>query len=528
MPDISIDLKREARSVEIRGTGITLRAPGLQGRATFRGLRIEGEVRAAEAKGEPDPVDLGLAEIGGLATQELVIDARTPEVARPEGTRAGEGELANDEVAFEVPSARDEYAFVIYRDEDGVLSIHFPMASTPGETAITRSAGDRKISPFRIRLRQASGVQPEGVTTRGWGLATKVFKFVVGKIVEKIAGRPVGYAVYGAAWVWESTARKQQGFHGGDLNALLAEKSTPVTEWKSLENKRSLLLIHGTTSTTAGAFAGWKDFSSASEALYRQYENRVIGFNHHTLTKRVARNVIEFYEQLPKGQYEFDVLCHSRGGLVARVLKELTPSEIARLAGESSWSPTANVKVGRIVFVGTPNYGTALADPNNIPGALNRLANISTLVPGAGLSIAGVLSWAAYVAEAGFKALPGLADMCPGSDLLLALNHPSPATVPPVTSDYFAIQSNYTPDRNSSLGKVILDNVANTVVDRLFKNDRNDLIVPTLGVSRVDEEQLDAGKVKYFGQVQSDNVAHTRYFQEKDTWSHVLQCLLPS
>ena len=56
-------------------------------------------------------------------------------------------------------------------------------------------------------------------------------------------------------------------------------------------------------------------------------------------------------------------------------------------------------------------------------------------------------------------------------------------------------------------------------------NNRNDLIVPTLGVSKIDQGELDAGRVKYFGQVHKDDVAHTRFFKEEDTWNHILTSL---
>jgi hypothetical protein len=276
-----------------------------------------------------------------------------------------------------------------------------------------------------------------------------------------------------------------------------------------------------------GAFAGLKGFEEVASQLFSAYEGRVIGFNHHTLTKTVAQNVIEFYDRFPResGPYTFDVICHSRGGLLARAIKELNAAEIARLSGEGQWTPPIEVKIDRIVFVGTPNNGTELADPNNIPKCLNRLANIATLIPGASLSIAGVLSWAAFIAEAGFKSLPGLADQCPGSALLSTLNQPSPdASVSP-TSEYFAIQSNYSPGHDTSLGKALLHKTGDAVVDYLFGSNRNDLIVPTLGVSKIDEGQLDSERVHYFGQVQTDNVAHTRFFEEPDTWSHVLRSL---
>jgi hypothetical protein len=524
MPDIIIDINRDARPTEIRGTGIVFHAPGLVGRATYRGLRTEGNVRSAATLVEPDPLDVGLAEVGGLEVHQLEIAAQTPSVTRSEDTRAGEGELYGDEFAADFPVEADEYSFVIYRDEDGVTSIHFPTLVPPGETMTTRAASEEFVYRYRIQLRPERGLEPQVVSVRGWSLLNKVIKFVVGKL----AVRAAGLAIYGAVWEWESKARIEHLLHGGsNVDALLAEKPINITDWKSLEKKRSLLFIHGTTSTTNGAFADLKRFGPVVEKLYSAYEDRIVGFNHHTLTKRVARNVIEFYDQFPKGSgpYTFDVICHSRGGLVARAIKELTSNEIVRLTGEDTWKPSVQVTIDRIAFVGTPNNGTELADPNNIPKSLNRLANIATLIPGAGLSIAGVLSWAAFIAEAGFKSLPGLVDQSPGSDLLLTLNHPSPSTSVSPTNDYFAIQSNYSPADDTSLAKAILDQTGNAVVDFLFHSDQNDLIVPTLGVSNIDNSVLDCKRVKYFGQIQKDNVAHTRFFERQDTWDHALTAL---
>lgn len=512
------DLGGSTRPIEIRGTGIVLRAPGLRGRGVYRGKRTEGEVRAAAEVPEPDPIDAGIAEIG-LEMHDFEIDAPTPVVVRPAGVRAGEGALQDDEIEIEFRCARDQYHYAIYRDEDGVVSIHFPKRVPPGQALITRAPADEAPYVYRIQLRPVLGVAPEGVTTRGWGgFLKKAFKVVVGKL----AGPVVGLAAYCAVWTWEKLARKHEGFHGGkDVGKLLADKPITFDDWRALSGQRALLFIHGTTSCTSGAFSELRNFGPAAQQLYGAYGGRVLGFNHHTLTKGVSRNVVEFYRALRKGAgpFEFDIICHSRGGLVARALKELSPEDIARLSGEGSWQPSARVSVRRIVFVGTPNNGTRLADPSNIPKALDRLANVATLVPGAGMAIGGVLAWAAYIAEAGLKALPGLRDQAPGSDLLLTLNSPAPAAGPVVTGDYFAVQSDYEPQ--GSLVKAILD----AGVDRLFGNEPNDLVVPTLGVSRIDESDLDAARVKYFGETQGDNVAHTRFFKETGTWDHILASL---
>ena len=62
------------------------------------------------------------------------------------------------------------------------------------------------------------------------------------------------------------------------------------------------------------------------ERWYEAYQGRVIAFNHLSLVDSPADNARFFLEQaqkgVPQGQLEFDVLCHSRGGIVSRAMAE--------------------------------------------------------------------------------------------------------------------------------------------------------------------------------------------------------------
>ena len=81
----------------------------------------------------------------------------------------------------------------------------------------------------------------------------------------------------------------------------------------------------------------------------------VIGFDHRTLSVDPLANakVLLALLRAPEAQcVEFDVICHSRGGLVVRSLVEyLLPS--------AAWSGSIN----KVVFVAVPNAGTNLAEP---------------------------------------------------------------------------------------------------------------------------------------------------------------------
>ena len=98
----------------------------------------------------------------------------------------------------------------------------------------------------------------------------------------------------------------------------------------------------------------------------------MFAFDHFTLSHDPRRNIEWLVDQLPPQPLELDVVCHSRGGLVARALAEHPVAfgfDVSR------------VKVRRTVFVGVPNNGTALADPDHIVKMLDRLTTALNLFP---------------------------------------------------------------------------------------------------------------------------------------------------
>lgn len=307
----------------------------------------------------------------------------------------------------------------------------------------------------------------------------------------------------------------------GGITPLEDERADSNQDWKILQGdgKKSLLFIHGTTSTTSGAFSGLLEFSKQAGDLYDMYGGRVLGFNHHTLTLSVTDNVADFYTALPaNGNFHFDIVCHSRGGLVARALKELAVEEVAKLT-KKSFARSVKVFIGKIVFVGTPNIGTQLADPKDIPQALEVLANVASLIPGAGLTLAGVFSGAAFVAENGFKVLPGLRNMNPSDDFLKEINAATARGTPSPSADYSAIQSNFSSTHLAN--KILLRGLK-----YLFKDNLNDLIVPTLGTSNIDGSPLADKVIRYYGRAPKvESIAHTQYFKQESTWDFVVQSL---
>ncbi len=439
-------------------------------------------------------LERGIAEAGLDERHTLVLEAPTPAVAA--GGSRGFGDVADDELLLQVPLARGEAALVLYTDEAGRITIHYGEADAASPALPTRAFGADHRVRFRLRLR--SGVSRQAGSSRGL-IGSAVAK-VIKVLVVKLLAEPAGRLVAGRVAAWEARARAAQGLHGGTLAQLLDPVPVPLASPEPLRGRRSLLFIHGTTSSTAGAFVGLRQNAAVLARLYAAYEGRIVGFNHHTMSVPVIDNVRDLLAALAvaPGDYHFDVVCHSRGGLVARALAHLSAAALQRPAG-------LHVRVGRIVFVATPNAGTPLADPERLPGFVERLVNVVNLLPDSGLTIASgaLLSLAAALVETGLPRLPGLVDQAPGSELQRGLEPPAGGT-----EGFHAFASDYEPSGN------LIDVVKNRAVDRIFEAVGNDLVVPTNGVALTPYFELPATRVFVFPRERA--VHHSLFFSQPE------------
>jgi len=486
---------------ELEQSGLTIVAPGLYGSGQWYGKRVIGETR--DFTGERTELDQAIAESGAEDRHTLVIDAPTPKAVG--GGARSRGDVADDEALLQVPLGRDEAAVVMYLDEAGVVSFHYEQprpATTPALPS--RAFGAAHQAQYRLRLRAGVSRQPGKSRAMFSRLVSKLIKVLVVKVFPDQVGTYVARRVQ----AWEEKHRTFQGLHGGTWAQLLDTKPTPVADLSRFVGRRSLLLIHGTSSTTAGAFARLADAPALLDRLSAQYEGRVLAFNHHTLGTAVADNVHQFYEALAgsPGEYAFDVVCHSRGGLVARALTRLAPQSNSAVSGAPSPRlPDVRVSIGRIVFVATPNAGTALADPEGIPQFVERLTNYVNMLPDAALTIASgaLLSLAGAVAEVTLPRLPGLADQAPGSPLQEQLAPP-----PGGTSGFFAFSSDYEPDGD------LINVVKDASVDRIFAGEKNDLVVPSAGVAHTPHFDLPEDRIVAFAPKR--HVHHSAFFGQKE------------
>ncbi len=216
-----------------------------------------------------------------------------------------------------------------------------------------------------------------------------------------------------------------------------------------------LLFLHGTASNTE---AGFGDLPHLQKGLWAELSNtygeRIIAFEHRTLTVSPIANALALLQQLPKG-IELHVISHSRGGLVGELLGRgrLTGADgQARMAFDDAElrlfeAPgyehqhaevvalnkalsERQVKVSRFVRVAAPARGTSLMG-GRIDRWLNMVFNVAGMALGGRLNpvTSTILDGLRTLVQATVKertdpkTLPGLAAMSPEfSPLLQVLN----------------------------------------------------------------------------------------------------------
>ncbi len=169
---------------------------------------------------------------------------------------------------------------------------------------------------------------------------------------------------------------------------------------------------------------------------------------------------------MPKGLgLDVDVVCHSRGGHVARNLAERQSG--LPLAGKS-------LNVNQVVFVASPNRGTALADPDYMGDFVDAHTNILSVLPDNAITdvLEVIVAVVKQLAVGALKGLEGLASMDPTGDYVRNYLNSGPGT----STLYRAIAANFEPT-----DKKFKPWAKDKLMDRIFK-EHNDLVVPTDGV----------------------------------------------
>jgi hypothetical protein len=388
---------------------------------------------------------------------------------------------------------------VLASDELGVVSWSFAEPAPASRGLEGRS----QARAFRIR----SDVPADAPQPGSRGVIALVGRKIIKELVFPIV-RPMLGAAGASAVHWLETTRWPYRVRTLTPDNYTADDAPPVDRdtWRRLGGGRALLMVHGTFSRSHLAFAALpKDYI---ETLHRLYDGRVFAFDHLFLSEDPAANVRWLVSQMPDdADLTLDIVCHSRGGLVSRVLAEKQ--------GELSLGGR-RIRVGTIVLVGVPNAGTPLADPSHVGTLLDSFTNVINFVPDAwGAPVLAMIVEVAKLAAIGaLDGLVGLRSMHPTGDFARWLNAPGAVD----GTRYHAVASNVSPAEPG-----LRHYLRSRALTAILKGG-NDLVVPSEGAyaangsSRfpVPDPMLLEG---------DGSVPHTKYFAEARVRDQILAWL---
>ncbi len=524
------------------GGGYALRAPGLRGTAD---MRAPGN---APTRADVRGLDTGLAALDDALQRAHVTEVRridlTVQPAGPGGPgaagapggaapslRAVDG---TPQLELEVPDLGPALGqLVLSIDDAGALRWHLPvdedpdtagrgvdtpqgMPNDPSVVGATASAaggpasrGGGAVKRFRLPAAlvppppDAAGVRQRSLLGTA---ARRLLKVLVYPVTDPILG-PVSNAF---ARHWEEKKRPYRlraftpsDYRTGDVTAIDPAAAEAMTSAGPV-----LLFIHGTFSTSHGGFGGLPEAAMAT--LSQRYGGRVLAFDHPTMHDDPTENVRQLLAAWPLGRSDVDVVCHSRGGLVSRVLAQASP----------------DVRVRRLVFGAAPNAGTALTDPDHMVDMVDRLTTALSLAPTGPVTetLEALVTLLKMVGHGALKGLSGLASMNPQGEFLQRMNAAGAAPGARTAPEYFAISADYQPiDRGL---RALVSGAADNVADQVFGQAGNDLVVPADGVwarNGAGGFPLPEDHVLRFGH--PDGVMHTTVFDQQKTAEKLLAWL---
>ena len=305
-----------------------------------------------------------------------------------------------------------------------------------------------------------------------------------------------------------------------------------------------LLLIHGTASSIKGSFGGAEGTEFMSYAR-DTYSNRILAFQHRTLTENPLQNVKDLISALP-GNCVLHLITTSRGGLVGEVLSRFCNSlgakggfnatemtilkkgysekyfdEIQKLINDiNKILETKKIVIEKFIRIACPAGGTTLASKR-----LDYFMNITLNLIGMGTGIAAnplYLSFRSLIAalidsKNKTDILPGLEVQNPRSPFIKAIN----CAVNVENTDGRMIINNSLAVIAGNSKPAVKISALWIIASKIFFFGKNDLIVDTdtmsLGTQR-------SGKVfQYF--YEDSQINHFKYFENNATNQAILLAL---
>ncbi len=439
---------------------VTLVTPGLAGEVRAHAWNSPRADAASLRTGNRLNDALAAANVDSRRTIQI-------DEAREVGVATRSTDMGEPAIELQAPDPGSGYGqMVLSTDESGVATWHF--AEPAGAGAATRGADEAGPAGTRTYVirRTVSDVGGEPATR---GLVGAVGKKFLNVLVFPLIEPGIGAVGDFFASKWEAKKRpyRLRSFTPENFSSNEADEIDGEM-WSQLASGRALLMVHGTFSRAHTAFGGLP--AEFVQGLHQQYEGRVFAFDHFTISDDPKENVEWLLGKLPSEiALDLDIMCHSRGGLVSRVLSE-------------KWGDLAHgskeVKVEKVVFAGSPNAGTALADPDHMSALIDRytnLLNFFDLLPDNGVTevLEAIVTVAKQLSVGTLKGLKGIQSMRPEGEFGKWVNEGTGL----VDSRYFALASDFAASE-PGLKNFVFDKV----MDRIFQDAGNDLVVPTTGV----------------------------------------------
>ncbi len=432
---------------------------------------------------------------------------------------------------------------IVLLEQDGMFTWHFPGSwdASPARRGARRT-GARRVS-FEIEIYAESTAQRRRSRR---GFIKNLIYTTVRAYVLKFVAKKAADGIVRLAEKKLNTGLVDMPTSNPASWIPLVERGGPLDLRSSGEEPANLLLmVHGTFSSTLTCFgalgaSSWgKDFLDASNARY----DAVLGFDHATLSVSPDKNADVLYQQLRQladgRPFNLDIVTHSRGGLVFRSLVE-------QILPGLMWQP----QIGRAVFVGVPNAGTTLAEPENWHAFVDLYTNLAMAMCKA-LSVWPQATFVTKIAEEAIgiigdlvkymateavtrRRIPGLSSMQPEGSFIKTLNRVQSGQPAPSNRSYYAITSSFDVELLQGLGEddepilkqlprhllmVAIDNIASRLLGRAC-----DLVVNTDSMCQIDRHAAGfLNDVYDFGV--NPHVYHTVYFTRPEVTSSLSKWL---
>ncbi|HEY5873801.1 MAG TPA: hypothetical protein VIT64_00810, partial [Ilumatobacteraceae bacterium] len=366
------------------------------------------------------------------------------------------GERAASPPTAEVDVATGGPAVVLLEDPD-TGRVRWVLPTGIGRPK-TRGGAAPDSTHFSIPLDDAMA----GGATRG--VTSAVAKRIIRVLVPKVADHLLHKAGHHFARWWEESHRREglRLFEPATFSVAVPELGLGFQDTKRLSSGRSMLFLHGTMAQAHTGFGAVPPLFM--ESLAARYEGRLWAYDHFTLSRSPGENAALLLDDLrrlaPRDQhFDIDVVAHSRGGLVARELAELS-------------ARADQVNVRSVTFVATPNAGTPVCSASNLDTFVSQLTNLITFIPDNPVvdALDTVLALVKHLLVGAYEGIDGVRAMDPDDKRLGALN----LGQAPLGVTFYGVGSVYEPAPGSPAARRLRD----AVFDRVMGGAANDLLVP--------------------------------------------------